>query len=574
MPKTSDSIGIKISELGDAGVIKENDVVPINAKTSAGVPFTKSTKVNDLRQTLGFENAFLSVDAGLNGTTSGDVFFVYESAAKLWVLQYQNNSGVANPILGYDNEQVRLPTSRQVRSIATLPTTLSSDVDSLRFADYVGGLYLPTLSDMRNGSKFELARAVTKNKYNNIKLRVSTDDFGDLINEVLSDATHCEISEGLWISGKEIIIPSGHHLSGINGMRNYSQNDPSAIKCTHSGRGIVVNGYSSAIRNITIIGSANLDCGIEVASGNCVISHVGVNSTKNQGIRLLSSSIACVIQDIIVLNTMYDRANFTTLKGAVDILGTDHFLFRIEANGQSGFTTIAGNKLAVALRIGGSNHFITDTIGEFGEIGIYVDGTRSRFSGARADRCMGDGFVVTGSTNTFSNPTAIGIGSAAANTHDGFSVSGILNTFVGAGVYSQDGTTPRYGINDTTSSNSQWNNWIAPNVQATVGTQKYKNNDYLGSPFNLSKKSMVFTSGTTLAVDGISYLYLNMSSATTITNFTGGVNTQEIKVHAANTNVTLANNSTIVLKGSAARTLTLNEIVTFNYFNGKWYEQN
>ncbi len=120
MPKSSDSIGIKISELGDAGVIKENDVVPINAKTSAGVPFTKSTKINDLRQTLGFDNAFLSVDAGLNGTTSGDVFFVYESAAKLWVLQYQNNDGVANPILGYDNEQVRLPTSRQMRAAASV----------------------------------------------------------------------------------------------------------------------------------------------------------------------------------------------------------------------------------------------------------------------------------------------------------------------------------------------------------------------------------------------------------------------------------------------------------------------
>lgn len=120
MPKVPDSIGIKISELGDAGVIKENDVVPINAKTSEGVPFTKSTKINDLRQTLGFENAFLSVDAGLNGTVSGDVFFVYESAAKLWVLQYQNNDGVANPVLGYDNNQVRLPTSRQTKVLGEI----------------------------------------------------------------------------------------------------------------------------------------------------------------------------------------------------------------------------------------------------------------------------------------------------------------------------------------------------------------------------------------------------------------------------------------------------------------------
>ena len=50
MPKLPDSIGIKISELGDAGVIKENDVVPINAKTDAGVAFTKATKINNLRQ--------------------------------------------------------------------------------------------------------------------------------------------------------------------------------------------------------------------------------------------------------------------------------------------------------------------------------------------------------------------------------------------------------------------------------------------------------------------------------------------------------------------------------------------
>lgn len=118
MPKVPDSIGIKISELGDAGVIKENDVVPINAKTDAGVAFTKATKIIDLRQTLGFENAFLSVDAGLDTTVSGDIFFVYESGAKLWVLQYQNVSGVANPVLGYDNNQVRLPTSRQIKAAA------------------------------------------------------------------------------------------------------------------------------------------------------------------------------------------------------------------------------------------------------------------------------------------------------------------------------------------------------------------------------------------------------------------------------------------------------------------------
>lgn len=142
MPKVPDSIGIKISELGDAGIIKENDVVPINAKTDAGVAFTKATKINDLRQTLGFENAFLSVDAGLDATVSGDVFFVYESNVKLWVLQYQNVSGVANPILGYDNQQVRLPTNRQIKMVSSvteqggakfIPLDSGSVYDAIKF---------------------------------------------------------------------------------------------------------------------------------------------------------------------------------------------------------------------------------------------------------------------------------------------------------------------------------------------------------------------------------------------------------------------------------------------------------
>ncbi|QQV92007.1 hypothetical protein MOC16_gp106 [Klebsiella phage vB_KpM_FBKp24] len=137
MPKLPDSIGIKISELGDAGVIKENDVVPINAKTDAGVAFTKATKINDLRQTLGFDNAFLSVDAGLDATVSGDVFFVYETVAKLWVLQYQNVSGVANPVLGYDNNQVRLPTSRKITSAALVSEVGGTKIIPLQDKGYL-----------------------------------------------------------------------------------------------------------------------------------------------------------------------------------------------------------------------------------------------------------------------------------------------------------------------------------------------------------------------------------------------------------------------------------------------------
>lgn len=455
---------------------------------------------------------------------------------------------------------------------AVLSDNLNS-TDCLRYADYVGGTYLPILSDMRNGSKFELARAITKSEYNLVKNGTSTKDYGDLINNVLNDSSYVELSEGTWTVGKKIIIPARHEFIGLNAMRDYTNNATSIIKCTHSDIGIQSTGEGTAIKKITIIGNSNLDCGIEISSGNCTLIDVGVNSTKNQGIRVLSASVASVLQDIIVVNTMYDRANFSTIKGAIDVQGTDHFLYRVEANGQSGFSTVVANRKSVALRVGGTNNFISDCIGEFGEVGVYVDGTRCRFSNVRADRCMGDGFYITGSSNSFSNPMSIGIGSAASNTYDGFFVSGVFNLFNGANVLAQDNTVPRYGINDTVSSASQWNVWTNPLVQASVGTQKFINNNYLGSPFTFPNKQVIITSGNNLSVEGITYFYINPSSALTIDTISRGVNSQEIQIHAANALLTLQNNSSIILKNNTTRTLSTNEIITLINFNGKWYEK-
>lgn len=118
MPKTNAGIGVKISELGNAAKIGENDYVPLNAISSSGIPLTKSSTVGTLRQTLNFENAYATTAAGIADTALNEVFFVYESTAKLWVLQYQNVAGIATPVIGYDNNQVRQPTARQLKSVA------------------------------------------------------------------------------------------------------------------------------------------------------------------------------------------------------------------------------------------------------------------------------------------------------------------------------------------------------------------------------------------------------------------------------------------------------------------------
>lgn len=128
MPKATDNLTVKISELDRANTITENDIFPVNSYDGEGNPITKQTSINDIRQTIGFENAWLSTTTGLDATVNGDIFFVYETAAKLWVLQYQNLNGIAVPVMGYDNKQVRIPTVRQTRAVSVIADPTGYDV--------------------------------------------------------------------------------------------------------------------------------------------------------------------------------------------------------------------------------------------------------------------------------------------------------------------------------------------------------------------------------------------------------------------------------------------------------------
>lgn len=113
MPKSVGVDATKISGLGTVESIGEKDIVPLNALSATGTPMTKSVRVDTLRQTLSFEDAFNTVAEALANTSDKEPFFVYESNAKFWVLQYVNLAGVATPVTGYNNKQVRLPTQRK-----------------------------------------------------------------------------------------------------------------------------------------------------------------------------------------------------------------------------------------------------------------------------------------------------------------------------------------------------------------------------------------------------------------------------------------------------------------------------
>jgi hypothetical protein len=333
------------------------------------------------------------------------------------------------------------------------------------------------------------------------------------------------------------------------------------------------SGYcASGIEGLVIKGKSDQSTlnGVVINSQSC-IRHANFNNFSQSAILLNGTSIACTLEDITSINAVANRS-VASPTGGVHVLGTDHFIHTIESNVQTGHTDVTANGNAVSLYIGGTNQFVTDCIGEYGEIGIYIASNKSRIKGCRADRNMGHGFVVTGTTNTFSNCHAIDNGSATANTYTAFQVQGNLNIVIGC-LVNQSGNTLKYGFDDQISSATQKNEYFGCNVIGSVGTAKFNNTSNLGSGFVFGNGWYQVTSGTTVDVSGINNLYLNYSSTTTITAFTGGVNGQQIKI-VGNTKVTLQYGTSIKNIEGNNKTLDLNRVYTFTNLNGVWYEHN
>lgn len=508
------------------------------------------------------------------GLTAGDVVYLSEggrSGQFIWTLGDFSAEVAADTLQGVyvASDAVAATVGCWVREDSQ-PTT----------ADTFGGTYSPLLSSMRSGDPFEMARAVSKSQYADILEGVSTDDYAALINTVLEDAKVTILSPGKWTcSSGSIILPSRRGLCGRNPYRTfsaYSLGTNTVLDITHAGDGVVnaVGASLYAIEGLTIF-SETAQRGINFDNGQCSIKNLGVNGSEYQGILLGENTIASRIEDIVSVNTMRDRASFVSEVGSVEIDGTDHLLSRVQCNGQTGFSTVAAAKKSIALYAKGVNHFLTDVIGEFGEIGINLACNKSRVVNARADRCMGDGVVTTGQNNSVTNAHAVECGTAAANTYYGFRTAGLGNTFTAPQVYAQNASNLLvYGFYDSTASNSQINTYVSPIVSANSAVVDFYNGAFLGCAYNFPSKTLRYNTGTTISVSGITGIYLYHSTATTITEFTGGVNNQEVRVHASNANITIEDNSGISLIGGVSRALVANEIITLINYNDVWYEAN
>jgi hypothetical protein len=88
----------------------------------------------------------------------------------------------------------------------------------------------------------------------------------------------------------------------------------------------------------------------------------------------------------------------------------------------------------------------------------------------------------------------------------------------------------------------------------------------------VSYRAGTYTQGsTTPSVSGVSHLNISNSSATSITNFTGGVENQIIVLYFNDSNTTITRNNAY-LSGGLNFTSTAADTLTLIYINGYWYE--
>ena len=93
----------------------------------------------------------------------------------------------------------------------------------------------------------------------------------------------------------------------------------------------------------------------------------------------------------------------------------------------------------------------------------------------------------------------------------------------------------------------------------------------VGPLINNRPITLAVDSATPSVAEGNNFIEAN-TEATTITNFTGGRNGQEIRIRTTSSNTTLANNSTIQTTTGAAKALDADRVYRLIRFGSKWFE--
>ncbi|HZU63740.1 MAG TPA: glycosyl hydrolase family 28-related protein [Novosphingobium sp.] len=384
--------------------------------------------------------------------------------------------------------------------------------------------------------------------------------------------------------GGRLLVPPGTYkisaqitaAANVNLYANYSaRNTPATMQAASgfTGRMIYVPqaAASFSVSGISFLSTVTADSSIYIDASSVGVSYCGFNFSGRAGVELSANSIACEVAHCTGTNLVYQRSALTAAVGGLHVLGTDHYITDNEFNCWSGNNTVVSSgAYACSIYIGGANHFLVGNIGEFGETGVWVDANKSRFTGNRADRCMGHGWVIPGASNCFTACQAVQCGTGATNSYDGWQISGVLNRFVGCMVPYLGQSTLRYGWNDKVDSYTQKNEMVGCSCDEAYGTSAYHNN-FDGGGFLFGTGFYTQTSGSVIDVSGKTNIVLYYTTAQTVTQMTGGVNGQTVRLMAVNGNVTVHNNQFKTLTG-ADIVLQQFAVYEFTWWNYGWMQ--
>ncbi len=392
-----------------------------------------------------------------------------------------------------------------------------------------------------------------------------------------------EIQEDVTLKGHPYSYSYGRHAAEYANRTRFTANATGVIVDTPVATtrepiivGIVFEGLGAAV---PLIGVRLRDV------KRAVIQDCGFDNLADQAI-LFDKGNACRFLDIQAVNCMLDRTR-TTHEGVIEIHGYDSFVERVEATASLTSKSDANLYIAAFAVIDpGSTTFFTNCVGEFSDIGYYINGAMNRLTSCRADRNMGHGFMMDGAWgkhNQFIGCLGLYNSEDATNTYDHFhttSTSGgssIFSGCLGRSNLGGLGFQTRYGFYDDTIGvlPATWNVYsgCTSMEDGTFWFYSDQGND-ANFPDDVFRGVIGATDGdTTPTVARIEKLRTENSAATIITDFDDALQGQILYVMSGNnpTNTIIEHGAGIIETFGSVDLPTMPKIwYTFIYHNGLW----
>lgn len=427
---------------------------------------------------------------------------------------------------------------------------------------------------------------LTDGEQASVLARTISNDYSAKINaaidEVSADGGGTIIMPSGGAVAADIILKTGVSLRAENVTHGDASTAVSPFRLAGVGGAWVVDTpatlvNSVGIEGITITGPVTGSTGgIRLRNVNrSTIRCVNLNNFENQGI-LLEQGIENLIDMAFATRCLLTRSR-AQRDGVVQLgaLATDNWLQNIEATPSTTSVTDVNLRCA-AFAVYGTNNFIGAGQAEIADIGFYLgpSANYNRISQIRADLNYGHGFYNDGANNQISNCLALNNSRDATNTYDGFFASSTASnnqyTNVRSASDSAVAQDHRYGIRDEYTGDQK--NRYSNTLSTGAATADYANVED-GSAFDFPRGSRVglTVNSATPSVSGQAYVFTQNSSATTITDFSGGVNGQEVLVDCLDANTTVQHNgATTTLPGGVNMLLQNNFSYRFVRNNGLW----